>query len=101
MLNNKRSAKWPDVPILNELGYDFAFNTPFGLGGPKGMDPAVVKKLHDAFRKAYDDPKVVELFERFDFTRLYLGTEAYAASIPKLAADEKSNLERVGLIKKE
>ena len=101
MLNNKRSAKWPEAPTLKELGYEFGFNTPFGLGGPKGMDPVVVKKLHDAFKKAYDDPKVVELYERFDFTRIYLGTEAYAASIPKLFEDEKSNLEKVGLVKKD
>jgi tripartite-type tricarboxylate transporter receptor subunit TctC len=101
MLNNKRSAKWPEAPTLKELGYDFGFNTPFGLGGPKGMDPAIVKKLHDAFKKGYEDPKVIELYERFDFTRLYLGTEAYAATIPKLFEDEKSNLEKVGLVKKD
>jgi tripartite-type tricarboxylate transporter receptor subunit TctC len=56
LLNNKRSTKWPDVPTLAEHGYDWDFNAPFGLAGPKGMDPAVVKKLHDAFKKAYDDP---------------------------------------------
>ena len=101
LLNNKRSAKWPDVPSINELGYNYDFNAPFGLAGPKGMDPAVVKKLHDAFKKAYDDPKVVELFERFDYTRLYLSTEDYAAIIPKQFEYERQHLERVGLKKKE
>jgi tripartite-type tricarboxylate transporter receptor subunit TctC len=99
LLNNKRSTKWPDVPTLAEHGYDWDFNAPFGLAGPKGMDPAVVKKLHDAFKKAYDDPKVIELFERFDFSRLYLSTEDYAREIPKQYDYERQNLERVGLIK--
>jgi tripartite-type tricarboxylate transporter receptor subunit TctC len=100
LLNNKRSKKWPDVPTLAEHGYDWDFNAPFGLAGPKDMDPAVVKKLHDAFKKAYDDPKVIELFERFDFSRLYLSTEDYAKEIPKQYDYERQNLERVGLIKK-
>lgn len=100
LLNGSRSQKWPEVPTLAELGYDWDFNAPFGLAGPKGMDPAIVRKLHDAFKKAYDDPKVVELFNRFDFSRLYLSTEDYAKEIPKQFEYERRNLERVGLIKK-
>jgi tripartite-type tricarboxylate transporter receptor subunit TctC len=65
------------------------------------MDPAIVKKLHDAFKKAYDDPKVAELFDKFDFTRRYMNSEDYAAFIPKLAAEEKAALEKLGLAKKD
>ena len=101
MLNGERSKKWPDAPILKELGYTYEFDSPFGLAGPKGMDPAIVKKLHDAFKKAYDDPKVIELYEKFDFTRRYMNTEDYAAFVPKLAADEKAALEKLGLAKKD
>jgi tripartite-type tricarboxylate transporter receptor subunit TctC len=101
LLNGERSKKWPDTPTLKELGYTYEFDSPFGLAGPKGIDPAIVKKLHDAFRKAYDDPKVIELFDRFDFTRRYMSTEDYAAFVPKLAADEKAALEKIGLAKKE
>lgn len=101
MLGGERSKKWPDAPILKELGYTYVFDSPFGLAGPKGMDPAIVKKLHDAFKKAYDDPKVAELYEKFDFTRRYMNTADYAAFVPKLAADEKDALEKLGLAKKE
>jgi tripartite-type tricarboxylate transporter receptor subunit TctC len=101
LLNGERSKKWPDTPTLKELGYTYEFDSPFGLAGPKGIDPAIVKKLHDAFKKAYDDPKVIELFDRFDFTRRYMSTEEYAAFVPKLAADEKAALEKIGLAKKE
>jgi tripartite-type tricarboxylate transporter receptor subunit TctC len=100
LLNSNRSKKWPDVPTLAEHGYDWDFNSPFGLAGPKGMDPAVVKKLHDAFKLAHDDPKVIELYDKFDFPRLYLPTAEYAAIIPKQFEAERLNLERVGLIKK-
>ena len=94
MLGSERSKKFPDVPILRDLGYPFAFDSPFGLAGPKGMDPAVVKTLHDAFKKAYDDPKIIELFEKYDFTRRYMNSEDYTAFVPKLAASEKAALEK-------
>ena len=74
VLNGERSKKWPDAPTLKELGYTYEFDSPFGLAGPKGMDPAIVKRLHDAFKLAYDDPKVIELFDKFDFTRRYMST---------------------------
>jgi len=101
VLNGQRSKKWPDSPTLKELGYTYQFDSPFGLAGPKGIDPAIVKKLHDAFKQAYDDPKVAELFDKFDFTRRYMSTEDYQAYIPKLAAEEKAALEKLGLAKKD
>lgn len=99
VLNGERSKKWPDVPTLKELGYSYEFDSPFGVVGPKGMDPAIVKKLHDAFKKAYDDPKVAPLFEKFDFTRRYMNTADYQAFVPKLAEEEKAALVRLGLAK--
>jgi tripartite-type tricarboxylate transporter receptor subunit TctC len=56
ILNAERSKKWPNVPTLKEFGYAYSFDSPFGLAGPKGMDPAVAKRLHDAFKAAYDHP---------------------------------------------
>jgi tripartite-type tricarboxylate transporter receptor subunit TctC len=101
LLNGQRSKKWPDVPTLKELGYTYEFDSPFGLVGPKGMDLAIVNKLHEAFKKAYDDPKVIELYEKFDFTRRYMNTADYQAFVPKLASDEKAALEKLGLAKHE
>ena len=57
----KRTKRWPTVPTATELGYGVVSTSPYGLCGPKGMDPAVVKTLHDAFKKAMDDPKHLEL----------------------------------------
>ena len=100
MLGGQRSKKWPNVPVLKELGYTYEFDSPFGLAGPKGMDPAIVKKLHDAFKKAYDDPSMPPLYEKFDFARRYMSTEEYQAFVPKMAANERAALEKIGLAKK-
>lgn len=97
----ERNRKWPDAPSLKELGYPFTFESPFGVGGPKGIDPIIVAKLHDAFKAAYDDPKVIELYDRFEFSRLYMSSADFAAYIPRLVASEKAGLEKIGLARKE
>ena len=101
LLNLERSKKWPDVPTIRELGYAYTFDSPYGLAGPKGLDQTIVKKLHDAFRKAYDDPKVIEAYDKFDFVRRYMSTEDYEKFVPKLAADERASMERLGFARKE
>lgn len=97
----KRNKRWPDVPTLKELGYPFVFDSPFGLAGPKGMDPAVVEKLHQAFKKALADPKVKDLMEKYDFTERYMGPADYAKYVAEIVAGEKAALEKLGLVKKE
>ena len=57
----KRTQRWPEVPTAKELGYGVVSTSPYGLAGPKGMDPAVVQKLHDAFKKAMEQCKPVLL----------------------------------------
>lgn len=58
--SERRLKRWPDVPTLKEIGYDIADSAPWGIVGPAGMDPAVVKRLDAAFRKAMQDPAFLE-----------------------------------------
>jgi len=55
MYSDKRLQRWPDTPTLKESGYDIVESVPWGIVGPAGMDPAVVKAVHDAFRAAMRD----------------------------------------------
>lgn len=93
----KRTKRWPDVPTLTELGYDTVSESPFGLAGPAGMDPAVVRTLHDAFRKALEDPKIVALMERFDQPTVYMNSEDYTKFARQTYESEKVTVERLGL----
>lgn len=97
----KRNKRWPDVPTLKELGYPFVFDSPFGIAGPKGMDPAVVEKLHQAFKKALADPKVQGLMEQYDFNERYMGPAEYTKFVQEIVASEKAAVEKLGLVKKE
>ena len=93
----ERTKRWPTVPTLKELGYGIVSNSPYGLAGPKGMDPKVVKILHDAFRKALDDPNYIKTIERLDQERWYLSTEEYAKYARETFIAEKATMERLGL----
>jgi tripartite-type tricarboxylate transporter receptor subunit TctC len=85
------------VPTLNELGYDTVSDSPFGIGGPKGMDPAVTRKLHDAFKKTLEDPLVLASFEKFDQSVIYMGTEEYTKFARDNFQKEKAIIEKLGL----
>ncbi len=94
---SKRTKRWPNVPTLNELGYDTVSDSPFGIGAPKGMDPAVTRKLHDAFKATLEDPKVLASFEKYDQSVIYMNTEEYTKFARENFLKEKKLIEQLGL----
>jgi len=97
----ERSKNWPDAPTLKELGYPFVFDSPFGIAGPKGMDAAVVQKLHDAFKKALEEKSVIDMMAKYDMVPRYLDTAGYRKAVEEVTASEKAALEKIGLTKKD
>ena len=97
---SKRTKRWPNVPTLDELGYKTVSDSPFGVCGPKGMDPAVTRTLHDAFRKTLDDPAVLASFEKYDQSVIYMNTEDYTRFARESFNSEKATIERLGLAAK-
>jgi tripartite-type tricarboxylate transporter receptor subunit TctC len=95
---SKRTKRWPDTPTLTELGYDTVSDSPFGLIGPKGMDAAVVQKLDAAFKTALEDPKVLEIVDRFDQPVVYMNAADYTAWAKKTYEAERKTIERLGLV---
>jgi tripartite-type tricarboxylate transporter receptor subunit TctC len=64
VMDTERSKFLPDVPTMKELGYPTVVsNSTRGIAGPKGMDPKIVKKLQDVFKKAMADPEHVKRME--------------------------------------
>ncbi len=97
---SKRTKRWPNIPTLNELGYDTISDSPFAIGGPKGMDPDLTQKLHDAFRKTLDDPAVLASFEKYDQSVIYMNTADYTKFARETFLKEKAMIERLGLAAK-
>jgi len=96
---SKRTKRWPNVPTLDELGYKTVSDSPFGVCGPKGMDPAVVKALHDAFKKTLEDPAVLATFDKFDQSVIYMDTDAYTKWARETYEAEKATIQRLGMAK--
>jgi tripartite-type tricarboxylate transporter receptor subunit TctC len=95
----QRTKKWPQVPTLKELGFKIVADSPFGLAGSKGMDPEVVKKLHDGFKKALDDPETMKILEKLDMIYSYKDTESYNKQVRALFEEEKQLVDALGLKK--
>lgn len=94
----ERSPRFPQAPTLKELGMDMAFTAPFGISGPKNMDPGIVRVLHDAFHKALLDPAHREIMRRYDLPLSYLNTADYTAFIREEALRERELVNRLGII---
>ncbi len=95
----KRLDKFPDVPTLKELGIDIVQNSPFGIGAPKGTPPEVVKKLHDAFKQAMEEPSYVASLGRYDMLPNYMSSETYTKFAQDTFLREKALIEKLGLAK--
>lgn len=95
-----RTKRWPQVPTAKDLGYGIVSQSPYGLVGPKGMDPAIVKTLHDAFKKAMDDPKHLEVLATLNQDMWYRTGEQYKSWAIAAYAKDKLLIDRLGLAAK-
>lgn len=95
----KRLGKFPDAPTLKELGYDIVQNSPFGIGAPKGTPPEVVQRLHDAFKKAMEDPSYIAALAKYDMLPDYKSSADYTQFAKDTVAREKVVIDKLGLSK--
>ncbi|OZI51563.1 tripartite tricarboxylate transporter substrate binding protein [Bordetella genomosp. 4] len=96
----KRTTRWPDVPTAAELGYGVTSTSPYGLAGPKGMDPAVVKKLHDAFKTALFSAQSMEIMKQLNQEPVYRNSDDYREWAIATYAKDKTLIEHLGLMAK-
>jgi tripartite-type tricarboxylate transporter receptor subunit TctC len=92
-------ARW-NAPTARELGYGVVSYSPYGIVGPKDMDPKVVKILHDAFKKTIDDPEHRKVLQQFDQVYWYRSSDDYAKWAREALVSERATIERLGLLAK-
>lgn len=95
----QRLAKFPDAPTLKELGLGLVQNSPFGIGAPRATPPDVVRRLHDAFKKAMEEASYLQALARYDMVPMYMGSEAYLRFAQDTFQREKALVEKLGLAK--
>ncbi|HRO57780.1 MAG TPA: tripartite tricarboxylate transporter substrate binding protein [Burkholderiaceae bacterium] len=94
---DKRMSRFPDVPTLKEKGIDLVQTSPWGIGVRAGTDPAIIGKLHDAFRQAMQMPNFAEALAVYDMEPMYMDPEQYTRFARETMAREKNILEALGL----
>ena len=95
----EKRSKW-NAPTARELGYDIVSYSPYGIVGPKGMEPQVVRTLHDAFKKTLDDPEHMKTLAQLDQVYWYRSSADYARWAAETLAAERATIARVGLLGK-
>jgi tripartite-type tricarboxylate transporter receptor subunit TctC len=96
--NAQRSKRWPNVPTLRELGHPQAvYTSPYGIGAPAAVDPAILRRLHDAFRTALFDPVHLQELAKYDQEPEYLNTADYGRFVHEVTARERLLLARLGI----
>ena len=92
-----RAERFPDVPTLQQCGWDVVSESTYGLAGPRGLDPTIVTNLHNAFRAALHDPAHSAVRARFDMPLRYLDSEGYANSVIEANQVEIETVRELGL----
>jgi tripartite-type tricarboxylate transporter receptor subunit TctC len=92
-----RTRNWPAVPTLRESGIDIVSTSPFGIAGPKGMNPKVMAVLHDAFKKGMEEPAYIETMKKLDQEAFYLNSADYRSYAIAQLAEQKRLLPELGM----
>ena len=97
-----RNPRFPELPTLAEVGVklDIDVTTPYGLAGPRGMDPKIVKILHDGFKKASEMPESREVLKKLEQEYFYLNSADYTAHIKRQIDAYRRSLDAMGSITK-
>jgi tripartite-type tricarboxylate transporter receptor subunit TctC len=95
----EKRTKW-NAPTAKELGIDIVSYSPYGIVAPKGMEPQVARTLHDAFKKALDDPEHLKVLQQLDQVYWYKSSAEYAQWAADTLKAERATIERVGLLLK-
>lgn len=77
VFGEERSSMLPDVPTAKETGLvDYVSFSARGYSYPKGVDPAIIKKMTEALTMAIEDPECVAAMTKMGVeTKLYTGDE--------------------------
>ncbi|MGO3122574.1 MAG: tripartite tricarboxylate transporter substrate binding protein [Advenella sp.] len=85
VFTNKRIDEFNQAPTMQEAGFDIVAPSIFGLVGPKGMDPAIVRKLDDAFHHAMSTSTFKNCANQFGLMIDYRNASDFARHIDNTA----------------
>lgn len=96
----ERLPQFPDVPTLKEMGTDMTYSLDRGIVAPKGTPADVIEMWSQVFKKAAEDPALLESLTAKGTPVKWVGPEGYAEWFAaEYAAHEKVAI-KIGMFKK-
>ncbi|MEE9913307.1 MAG: tripartite tricarboxylate transporter substrate binding protein [Deltaproteobacteria bacterium] len=77
VISEKRSPKYPGVPTLKALGYDFANDAVFAIVAPSDIDPDIAQKLESAFAAAVKSKDYLDTLDKINMVPVYYDGKAF------------------------
>jgi tripartite-type tricarboxylate transporter receptor subunit TctC len=86
MFTEKRMPNFPEIPTLNELGFnlDLRVSGSIGLVAPKGLSPEILMKLEKATKYAVESAEYTQAMEKLDSEAFYRDSQEYSRLIHQL-----------------
>jgi tripartite-type tricarboxylate transporter receptor subunit TctC len=96
---HKRSPYSPNIPTLQEIGYDFVSDSIHLILGPAGLPPEVVQKLEAAFIKGTESVEVKMVQERINATPVLFTSKEYERYVKEQWTRAEKNFKEAGIIR--
>ncbi len=93
----RRTQDFPDVATLREQGFDVVVDAPNGVGAPRGLDPAIERRLREAFKAATASADFAAACDKIDAPVMYLDGPDYAQYMVTTLQREAQLIERLKL----
>lgn len=93
MLTAQRVPQFPELPTLKESGINVYIDSPYGVAGPKGMDPGRMAQLNAAFHQALLSPAGKRVMEQLNQQPNYKAAQDYQRYASEAYVREKARVD--------
>jgi tripartite-type tricarboxylate transporter receptor subunit TctC len=99
MLKEEKSAEYPHVPILKEMGYDLPYPMIIGVITARAVPDGIVAKLDDAFFRAMKEPAFVKGMKELHLPVMYRSGKELDAYVARNYEYYSKLFKEMGLIR--
>jgi tripartite-type tricarboxylate transporter receptor subunit TctC len=96
----KRDPHFPGIPMQKELGCEDVPPNSYLLIAPKGLPDPIFQKVHDAFKKASEQPDFLKIMEANNLPYEYKSRAQLEKDVPAQFEWYKNILQKWGIGKK-
>lgn len=97
-LSDTRLAQFPDIPTVEELGYQVVVRKFRGIAGPKGLPAEVIELWEQAIQNVMASPQYQASYLADNLRPNYIKHADYQAFIDDFAKETETYLRSVGII---